>query len=111
MADSAYAESGSSLLTKGYLPMSTALAIYGSSGNNFGSLGRGFSCYSCSSVCTPLIFFHINHVGADLDMCLLFPKNALPPDLDAEKRGQVIERLGEALTSVRRSLKDVNVHY
>jgi hypothetical protein len=42
-------------------------------------------------------------------MCLLFPKNALPPDLDAEKRGQVIERLGEALTSVRKSLKDVTI--
>ena len=35
-------------------------------------------------------------------MCLLFPKNVSHPDLDAEKRSQIIERLGEALTSVSR---------
>lgn len=101
VADAAYAESGSALLTKGFLPMSTELAIYGSSGNNFGSLGGVFHI-TVMSLCMNRNMIII--AGADLDMCLLFPKNALPSDLDAEKRGQVIERLGEALTSVRRML-------
>lgn len=33
-------------------------------------------------------------------MCLLFPKNSYHANLEADKRGQVIERLGEALTQM-----------
>mmetsp|Transcript_30242 Transcript_30242/g.43219 ORF Transcript_30242/g.43219 Transcript_30242/m.43219 type:complete len:592 (-) Transcript_30242:83-1858(-) len=60
----------------GFLPMNTELAIYGSSANNFGA------------------------EGADLDMCLILPPSYAAVEQDAEKRSQIIERLGDALSKI-----------